>query len=81
MVRKPTTLINSDKMNENSFDENVFKAITALNALMTDTTVSKSSKAVVKINRFKNWLNELWDANKTDTDNEPTDAPDTNENK
>lgn len=61
--------------NENSFDENVFKAITALNALMTDTTVSKSSKAVVKINRFKNWLNELWDANKMYTE-----YPDTNEN-
>lgn len=61
--------------NENSFDENVFKAITALNALMTDTTVSKSSKAVVKINRFKNWLNELWDANKMYTEH-----PDTNEN-
>lgn len=66
-------------MNENAFDENVFAAITALNALMTDATVSKSSKAVVKINRFKNWLNELWDANKTD--NVPTDTPDTNENK
>lgn len=64
-------------MNENAFNENVFSAITALNALMTDATVSKSSKAVVKINRFKNWLNELWDANKTDTDNVPTD---TNEN-
>lgn len=65
-------------MNENAFDETVFSAITALNALMTDTTISKSSKAVVKINRFKNWLNELWNANKTDTDNVPTD---TNENK
>ena len=58
---------------ENAFDESVFKVITALNALMTDTTVSKSSKAVVKINRFKIWLSELWDANKTSTDNEPTD--------
>lgn len=46
---------------ENSFDENVFKAITALNALMTDPTVGKSSKSVVKINRFKTWLNTLWD--------------------
>ena len=69
--------------NENSFDENVFKAITALNALMTDTTVSKSSKAVVKINRFKNWLNELWNANKTDTDTDelPFDTNENNENK
>lgn len=50
-------------MNEerNSFDENVFKAITALNALMIDPTVGKSSKSVVKINRFKTWLNTLWD--------------------
>lgn len=47
--------------NENSFDENVFKAITALNALMVDPTVGKSSKSVVKINRFKMWLNTLWD--------------------
>lgn len=62
--------------NENSFDENVFKAITALNALMTDATVSKSSKAVVKINRFKNWLNELWNAN-----NVQADTTDNNENK
>lgn len=46
---------------ENSFDENVFKAITALNALMIDPTVGKSSKSVVKINRFKTWLNTLWD--------------------
>lgn len=46
---------------ENSFDENVFKAITALNALMIDPTVGKSSKSVVRINRFKTWLNTLWD--------------------
>ena len=65
---------------ENSFDENVFKAITALNALMTDTTVSKSSKAVVKINRFKNWLNDFWGANMTATDNVPADI-ENNENK
>ena len=46
---------------ENSFDENVFKAITALNALMIDPTVGKSSKSVVKINSFKRLLNTLWD--------------------
>lgn len=59
-------------MNEerNDFDELAFNAITSLNALMVNKTVCKSSKAVVRINRFKNWLNELWDANKTDTDNE-----------
>ena len=53
-------------MNEerNDFDELAFNAITALNALMVNKTVSKSSKAVVKINRFKGWLNDFWDANK-----------------
>ena len=51
-------------MNEerNDFDELAFNAITALNALMVNKTISKSSKAVVKINRFKGWLNDFWDA-------------------
>lgn len=51
-------------MNEerNDFDELAFNAITALNALMVNKTVSKSSKAVVKINRFKGWLNDFWGA-------------------
>lgn len=54
-------------MNEerNDFDELAFNAITALNALMVNKTVSKSSKAVVKINRFKGWLNDFWDAGNT----------------
>ena len=58
-------------MNEerNDFDELVFNAITALNALMVNKTVSKSSKAVVKINRFKGWLNDLWDAESTNNQN------------
>lgn len=58
-------------MNEerNDFDELVFNAITALNALMVNKTVSKSSKAVVKINRFKGWLNDLWDAENTNNQN------------
>lgn len=56
--------------NENSFDENVFKAITALNALMVDPTVGKSSKSVVKINRFKTWLNTLWENESKQGDNE-----------
>lgn len=56
--------------NENSFDENVFKAITALNALMVDTTVGKSSKSVVKINRFKTWLNTLWESESQQGENE-----------
>ena len=56
--------------NENSFDENVFKAITALNALMVDPTVGKSSKSVVKINRFKTWLNTLWESESKQGENE-----------
>lgn len=55
--------------NENSFDENVFKAITALNALMIDPTVGKTSKSVVKINRFKTWLNSLWDSESKQAEN------------
>ena len=58
-------------MNEerNDFDELVFNAITALNALMVNKTVSKSSRAVVKINRFKGWLNDLWDAENANNQN------------
>ena len=58
-------------MNEerNDFDELAFNAITALNALMVNKTVSKSSKAVVKINRFKGWLNDIWDDDKADNQN------------
>lgn len=58
-------------MNEerNDFDELAFNAITALNALMVSKTVSKSSKVVVKINRFKGWLNDFWDADKADNQN------------
>lgn len=54
-------------MNEerNDFDELAFNAITALNALMVNNTISKSSKAVLKINRFKGWLNGLWNAENT----------------
>lgn len=59
--------------NENSFDENVFKAITALNALMIDPTIGKSSKYVVKINRFKTWLNSLWDSENKQAENENND--------
>lgn len=59
-------------MNEerNDFDELAFNAITALNALMVNKTVSKSSKAVVKINRFKGWLTDFWDAENANKQNE-----------
>lgn len=60
--------------NENNFDENVFKAITALNALMVDPTVGKSSKSVVKINRFKTWLNTLWDSESKQSGNDYTES-------
>ena len=53
----------------NDFDELAFNAITALNALMVNKTVSKSSKAVVKINRFKGWLNDFWDAENANKQN------------
>ena len=49
-------------MNEN-FIETVFNTITSVNALMTSSEVSKDDKAVIKLNRFKKWLNEFASAN------------------
>ena len=49
-------------MNEN-FNETVFNCITAVNALMTSNEVAKDDKAVIKLNRFKKWLNMFADAN------------------
>ena len=49
-------------MNEN-FNEVVFNCITSVNALMTSAEVSKNDKAVIKLNRFKKWLNEFSAAN------------------
>lgn len=46
-------------MERNELEETVFSAITALNALMQNQQVCKSDKAVMKINRFKNWVNEF----------------------
>lgn len=45
-------------MNEN-FNETVFNCITAINALMTSNEAVKDDKAVIKLNRFKKWLNEF----------------------
>ena len=45
-------------MNEN-FNELIFNCITSVNALMTSTEVAKDDKAVIKLNRFKKWLNEF----------------------
>lgn len=49
-------------MNRN-FDEIIFNCITSVNALMTSTEVAKDDKAVIKLNRFKKWLNEFASAN------------------
>ena len=44
-------------MNEN-FNETLFSCINSVNALMTSNEVNKDDKAVIKLNRFKKWLNE-----------------------
>lgn len=49
-------------MNEN-FNETIFNCITSLNALMTSNEVAKDDKAVIKLNRFKKWLNDFATAN------------------
>ena len=49
-------------MNEN-FNELIFNCITSVNALMTSDEVAKDDKAVIKLNRFKKWLNEFSAAN------------------
>lgn len=49
-------------MNE-IFNETVFNCITNVNALMSSNEVSKDDKAVIKLNRFKRWLNEFAAAN------------------
>ena len=49
-------------MNEN-FNETVFNCITSVNAFMTSNEVAKDDKAVIKLNRFKKWLNEFAAAN------------------
>lgn len=49
-------------MNEN-FNETVFNCITSINSLMTSNEVTKDDKSVIKLNRFKKWLNEFAAAN------------------
>lgn len=48
-------------MNEN-FNELIFNCITSVNALITSNEVAKDDKAVIKLNRFKKWLNEFSSA-------------------
>lgn len=47
----------------NDFNEIIFNCITSVNALMTSNEVAKDDKAVIKLNRFKKWLNEFASAN------------------
>lgn len=49
-------------MNEN-FNELIFNCITSVNALITSDEVAKDDKTVIKLNRFKKWLNEFSSAN------------------
>ena len=49
-------------MNEN-FNELIFNCITSVNALITSNEVAKDDKAVIKLNRFKKWLNEFSASN------------------
>lgn len=49
-------------MNEN-FNELIFNCITSVNALITSNEVAKDDKAVIKLNRFKKWLDEFSSAN------------------
>lgn len=48
-------------MNEN-FNELIFNCITSVNALITSNEVAKDDKAVIKLNRFRKWLNEFSSA-------------------
>ena len=45
-----------------NFNEIIFNCITSVNALMTSNEVAKDDKAVIKLNRFKKWLNEFASA-------------------
>lgn len=47
----------------NNFNEIIFNCITSVNALITSNEVAKEDKAVIKLNRFKKWLNEFAAAN------------------
>ena len=49
-------------MNRN-FDEIILNCVTSVNALMTSNEVAKDDKAVIKLNRFKKWLNDFAAAN------------------
>lgn len=46
-----------------SFNESVFNCITSVNSLMASNEVAKDDKSVIKLNRFRKWLNEFAAAN------------------
>ena len=46
-----------------NFNEIIFNCITSVNALLTSNEVAYDDKAVIKLNRFKKWLNEFASAN------------------
>ena len=52
-----------NKEMDKNFNQTVFNVITSVNALMVTSEVSKDDKAVIKLNRFKKWLNEFATAN------------------
>lgn len=49
-------------MNEN-FNELIFNCITSVNGLMVSNEVAEDDKTVIKLNRFKKWLNDFAAAN------------------
>ena len=49
----------NDKVND--FDQFVSEAICALNRVITCKEVCNDDKAVLKVNRFKRWLNDYYD--------------------
>ena len=49
-------------MNE-IINETIFNCITSVNALMTSNEVARDDKAVIKLNRFKKWLNDFAASN------------------
>ena len=45
-----------EEVTRNPFDESVFSIICGINALIITDEVSKDTKTLTKLNRFKQWL-------------------------
>lgn len=43
-------------MERNEYQENLFNALTALNALLQTKEMCNDDKSVIKVNRFRKWL-------------------------